>query len=83
MTATVIVTTRHLFTIPGYSRRNGFCRGKSRDWFRAKGLDWSDFVKNGISSDVLEATGDGLALAVVAWARECEPKEQGTHGRQE
>jgi hypothetical protein len=35
----VIVTARHLFTIPGYSKRRGFCRGKSREWFRAHGLD--------------------------------------------
>lgn len=68
----MIVTTRHLFTIRGYSRRSGFCRGKSREWFRAHGLDWQAFVRDGIESDLLEATGDGLALALVAWAKECE-----------
>jgi hypothetical protein len=71
----VIVTTRHLFTIPGYSKRPGFCRGGSRDWFVAHGLDWHDFVKNGIDSAKLEATGDGLALALVKWAKECEVRD--------
>ena len=68
----MIVTTRHLFTIPGYSKRKGFCRGKSRDWFRAHGLDWRHFVAHGIPAEELEKTGDGLALALVKWARECE-----------
>lgn len=71
----MIVTTRHLFTIPGYSTRNGFCRGKSREWFKRHGLDWRSFVRHGIPAEVLEATGDGLAMAVVKWARECEAQE--------
>ncbi len=73
--ADLIVTTRHLFTVPGFSKRSGFCRGKSRDWFRAHGLDWADFVRNGIAAERLIATGDGLALALVAWARECEARD--------
>lgn len=76
----MIITTRHLFTIPGYSKSNGFCRTGSRDWFRAHDLDWRDFVKNGIHSEVMEATGDGLALALVKWARECE-MQGGGNGR--
>lgn len=73
----MIVTTRHLFTIPGYSRRKGFCRGKSRAWFERHGLDWRSFVRDGIDSGTLEATGDGLALAVVEWARKCEMEASG------
>lgn len=68
----MIVTARHLFTIPGYSPRRGFCRGKSRAWFRAQGLDWREFVAHGIEAETLAATGDGLALAVVEWAQQCE-----------
>lgn len=71
----MIVTTRHLFTIPGYSKRSGFCRGKSRDWFLAHGFDWRNFVAHGIPAEQLEATGDGLALALVKWARECEARK--------
>nr|WP_277399858.1 hypothetical protein [Pseudoxanthomonas sp. LH2527] len=61
-----------MFTIPGFSKRNGFCRSKSADWFRSHGLDWRSFIKHGIEADVLEATGDGLAIALVKWARQCE-----------
>ena len=71
----MIVTTRHLFTIRGYSKRAGFCRSKSREWFRAHGLDWRNFVAHGIPAETLEATGDGLALALVKWARECQARE--------
>lgn len=73
----VIVTRHHLFTIPGFSTRSGFCRGQSREWFRRHGLDWTDFVRNGIAASRLEATGDGLALALVKWARECVGQEGG------
>jgi hypothetical protein len=72
MTDDLIVTTRHLFTIRGYNRRAGFCRDKSKAFFRRNGLDWRAFVRDGIPASQLEATGDGLALALVAWAKECE-----------
>lgn len=65
----MIVTTRDLFTIPGFSRRPGFCRGGARRWFAAHGLDWSGFVKQGIEAEILVATGDAMALALVEWAR--------------
>lgn len=76
----MIVTTRHLFTIPGYSKRAGFCRGKSAAWFRAHGLDWSHFVKHGIPAETLEATGDGLAIALAKWARESNERAAMTDG---
>lgn len=68
----MIVTTRHLFTIPGFNRRPGFCRSGARQWARLHGLDWQQFVRHGVDAGVLEATGDGMALALVAWARQCE-----------
>lgn len=68
----LIVTTRHLFTIRGFSRRQGFCRGGAQAFFRRHGLDWRGFVAKGIPASELEATEDGMALALVAWARECE-----------
>jgi hypothetical protein len=73
----MIVTTRHLFTIPGYSRRPGFCRGGARRWAAAHGIDWCDFVRHGIAAEKLEAIGDAFALALVAWAKKCEEQ---THG---
>lgn len=73
----LVVTRRHLFTVPGFSRRAGFCRGGARRWFDAHGLDWRDFVRNGIAAETLEATRDGMALALVAWARRCEGQAHG------
>lgn len=70
----VIVTTKHLFTIPSFSTRRGFCRGKSREWAEAHGIDWREFVRDGIPAARLEETGDALAIALVSWARECESK---------
>jgi hypothetical protein len=73
----LIVTTRHVFTIPGFSTRPGFCRGQARAWAARQGLDWRDFVRNGIDAEQLLATGDGFAIALVEWARKCEAQGQG------
>lgn len=70
MTAPVTVTRDHLRTVPGFGMRSGFCGRGARRWFARHGLDWTDFLRNGISSDVLERTGDAMALALVAHARE-------------
>lgn len=72
MSTDLIVTFRHLRTVPYFKRSPGFCRPKSQEWFKRHGLNWRDFVRNGISAAVLEATGDGFALAIVEWARKCE-----------
>lgn len=70
------VTVRHAFTIPGFSPKPGFCRDGTRQLCERLGFDWGDAVRNGIDADALEATGDGFALALVKWARECEAKER-------
>ncbi len=70
------VTVAHLRSVPGFSPKPGFCLGRSREWFKRHGLDWRDFVRNGIDAEKLEATGDGLALALVAHAR-----KEAAHGR--
>lgn len=72
----LIVTTRHMFTIPGFSTRRGFCRGQAKAWAARQGLDWADFVRNGIDAELLLATGDGFAIALVDWARKCEEQGQ-------
>lgn len=77
----MIVTTQHLFTIPGYSRRAGFCRSGARAFFHRHGLDWRGFVRSGIEAEKLEATGDALALALVNWARESEQQGERCDGR--
>lgn len=68
----MIVTLRHVLTIPGFSRRAGFCRAGVKQWGAVHGFDWRDFVRNGIESEVLLATGDALAIAAVEWAEKCE-----------
>ncbi|PBJ83699.1 hypothetical protein CMZ84_04205 [Lysobacteraceae bacterium NML93-0399] len=73
----LIVTRHHLFTVPGFSARAGFCRAGARTWFRRHDLDWTDFVRNGISADALIRTGDALALALVDWARQAEDSING------
>lgn len=75
--SSVTVTTKHLFTIPGFSKRPGFCRAGAREFFTRHQLDWPAFVASGIPAESLEATGDSLAIALVAWARECEGVPRG------
>lgn len=43
----------------------GYCNRGSRPFFERHGLDWSEFVKNGIDAELLLATGDWMALQVV------------------
>lgn len=73
----LIVTTKHLFTIPGFTRRAGFCRSGARKFFVEHGLDWAEFVSNGIAAEKLVATDDALASALVEWARKCEEAGDG------
>lgn len=72
------VTWQHMRTIPS-RRGRGYCRNGARALAKRHGLDFRDFVRNGIEAEALESTGDAFALALVAWARECETKEHG-HG---
>lgn len=59
----VIVQMRHI-------RAAKLCARGSRHWFETNGFSWADFVANGKPADELEATGDALALQVVAIARQ-------------
>jgi len=45
------------------------CFQGSRPWLARHGLSWQSFLANGIDAETLEATGDALALRVVALAR--------------
>jgi len=45
------------------------CSRGARAFFIRYGLDWDDFLKNGINSEKLEATGDAMAKRVVEVAR--------------
>lgn len=66
----LIVTMQDLRTIPGLTRRGGFCAPNARAWAARYGLDFRAFVRHGIDADVLLATGDGFAVRLVEWARQ-------------
>ena len=62
-------------------RALGYCNRGARVWFKRNGLDWSEFLKEGIGSECLLLTGDTMAEDAVKVARErVQRKEQ--HGRQ-
>ena len=68
----LIVTSAHLRSVPGFGKRPGFCVDRSRAWFQRHGLDFRDFLRNGIPAVTLEATGCAMAKALVDHAREVE-----------
>lgn len=71
------VTTKHIFSIPGYSRRPGFCRTGLKAWCQRHGFTPKEFLRGGVEINRLLATNDALALAVVNWAEECEAEKRG------
>jgi len=44
------------------------CFQGARPWFRRHGLDWQAFLAEGLPAEMLAATGDALALRVIAEA---------------
>jgi arsenate reductase-like glutaredoxin family protein len=50
-------------------RDAGYCPSGARRWFEAHGLDFRDFMANGISEETFLATGDAMATRVVALKR--------------
>ncbi len=73
------MTTKVTRVWPKDIRAARLCFGGARPWFRRHGLDWQDFLANGITAERLEATGDALALRVIAIAR--ARAEQESDGR--
>lgn len=51
-------------------RKVGICAAGARRWFEANGLDFRDFMANGIPASALDATGDAQAFRVTAAKRE-------------
>ena len=62
MSETLIVRAEDL-------RAARLCFQGARPWFRRHGLDWQAFLAEGLPAEVLAATGDALALRVIAEAR--------------
>lgn len=50
-------------------RQIKFCCGGARKFFKRHNLDWQDFIKNGIPSEKLLATKDGMAEQLVEHAK--------------
>ncbi|RHW22110.1 hypothetical protein [Pseudomonas jilinensis] len=74
----MVVTIQHLHTVPTWTTRTGYCARQSRAFFAEHGLDWLDFVRNGIDAEVLVATGNALALHLVEHARSIEEAQNGS-----
>lgn len=64
------VFTRHM-------RAARLCMPGARRWFASHGLNWSDFVTNGIPAAVLGQWGDPLAERAIEQAR----AEEANNGR--
>jgi hypothetical protein len=45
------------------------CARGARAFLLSHGVEWSDFLKNGVSADLLIRTGDAMAMRVVEVAR--------------
>lgn len=63
------VTMKHI-------RAARLCAGGTRRWFKSHGLDWSDFLANGIPASILGQWGDPLAERAID-----EAKKDLTDGR--
>lgn len=78
MTEPLIVTIQHLHTVPTWTTRTGYCAKQSRAFFAEHGLDWLEFVREGIDAELLLATGSALAEHLVAHARTVEEARDGS-----
>jgi len=58
----ILVTMRHI-------RQAKMCSGGGRSFFDAHGLDWSDFLTNGVAVEVIEGLNDFMATQVAIYAR--------------
>jgi hypothetical protein len=60
------------------ARKARMCTEGGRNFFNRHGLDWVDFLRNGILASKLLATGDTMALKVVMAAYSLRA-EKGDH----
>ena len=58
-----LVTMRHV-------RQARMCSRGTREFFLRHGLDFAQFVREGLPASVIASTGDSMALKVVEIARE-------------
>jgi len=65
----VIVLHRHC-------RELGYCNRGLREWFAREGLNWPDFVNNGIDAEILRATNNAMADKAIAHAERVSNGQQ-------
>lgn len=47
----------------------GYCHRGARQWFARHGLDWADFVQNGLAVEAFEAIDDAMAAKLAEFVR--------------
>jgi len=58
-----------------HCRELGYCNRGMRQWFAGEGLDWADFLKQGIAAERLRLTNNAMA------ARAIDLAERESHGQ--
>lgn len=48
----------------------GYCNKGSRSFAAKHGLDWCEFVKNGLPEEIFTQTGDAMAIRLVEFTKE-------------
>ncbi|UYZ84276.1 hypothetical protein MTZ49_01465 [Entomomonas sp. E2T0] len=71
----MIITIQHLRSTSTWTAKSGYCATASRAFFKRHGLDWADFVANGIEEEKLLATNNALAINLVEFARNQAPSQ--------
>lgn len=66
----VMVRMSDLRAAPSWNAGRGLCSGGARQIAQQCGLDWNEFLKNGLPASVLEATGNDFCIRLAAVARE-------------
>ena len=70
------------FTVTMDHVRRLHCSSGARRWFEAHGLDFRDFLKNGIDAVTFVARGDGLSFRVAQLAMADELRKIGARFEQ-
>lgn len=66
----ILVTSDHLRMLRARYDQGGRCVPGIQTWFTRYGLDFEEFLRNGLPASAFEATGDERGLELVQIARE-------------
>lgn len=70
----------HLYSVPNFNGGTGMCAAGARQWCASHGLSWAEFVSHGLPEETLTATGDAMALRLVAHAHDTQAGQGTQHG---